>query len=601
MTVIVSPKKVSNWRYFDERPRIGIRPVLEGRMGGVREGLEERTMRMAENAAELISNNINYIDGLPVECVVADSCICGVAEAAATQAKFNKYNVQITITVTACWAYGSETMDMSVDTIKAIWGFNGTERPGAVYLAATLAGYAQKGLPVFSIYGQNVQDADDESIPDDVQRKLLQFARSALAVATMRGKSYLSIGSVSMGIAGSMIDEKFFQNYLGMRNEYVDMSELDRRIQEGIYDEEEYQQAKEWVRDNIIIGEDINNKQSKTAEEYLADIDESIKMTIITKDLMIGNNKLAVKGFFEESLGHNAIASGFQGQRHWTDYRSTGDFMETIMNSSFDWSGIRQPYIVATENDSLNGVSMLFGTLLTQQAQIFSDVRTYWSPEAVERVTGYKLIGKAENGFIHMINSGSSCLDGTGEQVDSGGHVIKPFWKVSSEDISACIQAAKFCPADRALFKGGGFSVDYTTKGGMPMTMFRVNLVQGKIPVLQLAEGWSIELPEEVHNTIDCRTSPTWPTTWFAPRLSGEGNFTSVYQVMTNWGANHAAISFGHIGSELLTLASMLRIPVSMHNVDQEQIYRPDTWKLFGMNKEGADYRACESFGPLYR
>ncbi len=601
MTVIVSPKKTSDWRYFDERPRIGIRPVLEGRMGGVREGLEERTMRMAVNAAELISNNINYIDGLPVECVVADSCICGIAEAAATQAKFNKNNVQITITVTACWAYGSETMDMSVDTIKAIWGFNGTERPGAVYLAATLAGYAQKGLPVFSIYGQDVQDADDESIPDDVQLKLLQFARSALAVATMRGKSYLSIGSVSMGIAGSMIDEEFFQNYLGMRNEYTDMSELDRRIQEGIYDEEEYQQAKEWVRDNIIIGEDINTEQSKTAEEYLADIDESIKMTIITKDLMIGNNKLADKGFFEESLGHNAIVSGFQGQRHWTDYRSTGDFMETIMNSSFDWTGTRQPYIVATENDSLNGVSMLFGTLLTQQAQIFSDVRTYWSPEAVKRVTGYNLVGKAENGFIHMINSGSSCLDGTGEQVDHGSPAIKPFWNVTKEDTCACIKAAKFCPADRALFKGGGFSVDYTTKGGMPMTMYRINLVQGKFPVLQLAEGWSIELPEEVHNTIDCRTSPTWPTTWFAPRLSGEGNFTSVYQVMTNWGANHAAISFGHIGSELLTLASMLRIPVSMHNVNREKIYRPDTWKLFGMNKEGADYRACESFGPLYK
>ncbi|MEK4850987.1 L-fucose isomerase [Paenibacillus sp. FSL H7-0756] len=583
-------------------PKIGIRPTIDGRRRGVRESLEAQTMGMAQRVAAFLQKNVRYPDGSQVECIIADSTIGGVKEAAAAAQKFAGAGVGVSITVTPCWCYGSETMDMDASIPHAVWGFNGTERPGAVYLAAVLSAYAQKGIPAFGIYGEDVQESSSEEIPADVQVKLLQFARSGLAAALMKGKSYLSMGSVSMGIAGSIVNEQFFQEYLGMRNEYIDMSEFVRRFEEGIYDPEEFARALAWVKDNCRVGADNNPQHLQLSEEVKEEQWETVvKMTLIARDLMTGNPQLAKLGFEEEASGHNALLGGFQGQRQWTDHFPNGDFMETILNSSFDWNGRRAPYIVATENDSLNGVTMLFNYLLTNTAQIFADVRTFWSPAAVKRVTGYELEGAAAGGLLHLINSGSAALDGTGEQSIDGKPAIKPFWDITDEEAAACIAQTQFRPASQEYFRGGGFSTDYLTRGGMPVTMARLNLVKGLGPVLQLVEGYTVELPAEVHDTLDQRTDPTWPTTWFAPKLTGHGSFQSVYDVMNNWGANHGAISYGHIGADLITLASILRIPVSMHNVEEARIFRPRVWSLFGTeNLESADYRACRNFGPLY-
>lgn len=589
-------------RFKGGMPKIGIRPVIDGRRRGVRESLEEQTMNMAKAVAKFLEENVRHYNGMPVECVIADTCIGGVAEAAQAAEKFAREGVGVSISVTPCWCYGSETMDMDPFIPKAVWGFNGTERPGAVYLAAVLAAHNQKGLPAFGIYGRDVQDAGDTTIPDDVKEKLLRFTKAALAVANMRGKSYLSMGGVSMGIAGSIVDPDFFESYLGMRVEYVDMSEFIRRIEEGIYDKEEFERALRWVKANCKEGPDNNPPEIQVSREKKEkDWEMVIKMTMIARDLMVGNPKLAEMGFEEEALGHNAILAGFQGQRQWTDHFPNGDFMETMLNSSFDWNGIRQPYLLATENDSLNGVAMLFGHLLTGTAQIFADVRTYWSPEAVKRVTGKELTGLAANGIIHLINSGSAALDGTGEQTKDGKPVIKPFWEVTPGEVARCLDATQFRYANLGYFRGGGFSTDFTTRGGMPVTLIRINIVKGLGPVLQLAEGYTVELPEDVHDILDKRTDPTWPTTWFVPRLTGKGAFKDVYTVMNSWGANHGALCYGHIGADLITLASMLRIPVCMHNVPEEKIFRPSVWNAFGTNDlEGADYRACAALGPLY-
>ena len=589
-------------RLIGSPPKIGIRPAIDGRRQGVRESLEETTMGMAENVAAFLTANLRHADGLPVECVIADSCIGGVAEAAQTADKFARAGVGLSLTVTPCWCYGSETMDMDPLIPKAVWGFNGTERPGAVYLAAVLAGHAQKGLPAFSIYGHDVQDSGDNTIPADVQEKLLRFARAGLAVATMRGKSYLAMGGVSMGIAGSIVDQPFFEQYLGMRVETIDMTEFVRRFNREIYDPDEFKLAQTWVKANCLEGKDYNSSHHKRSRE---DQDEdwviSIKMALIARDLMIGNPRLAELGFAEEAHGHNAIAGGFQGQRQWTDYYPNGDFMEAILNSSFDWNGIRQPYLIATENDALNGASMLFGHLLTGTAQIFADVRTYWSPDAVKRVSGYELDGRAAGGILHLINSGPAALDGTGQQVRDGEPVMKAWWDVTDEDARHCLEATTWHPGMTEYFRGGGWSTRFKTLGGMPMTMFRINLVKGIGPVLQIAEGYSVDIPDEVHTILDERTNPTWPTTWFVPITTGSGPFRDVYTVMSNWGANHGAISYGHIGADLITLAATLRIPVLMHNVAEEKVFRPHIWASFGaMEPQGADYRACGNFGPLY-
>ena len=586
-------------------PKIGIRPTIDGRQGGVRESLEEKTMALAGAVAELISTNLRNGDGSPVECVIADGTIGRVAESAACAEKFEREGVGATITVTSCWCYGAETMDMNPYWAKAVWGFNGTERPGAVYLAAVLAGHAQKGLPAFGIYGRDVQDLEDNTIPEDVAEKILRFARAAQAVATMRGKCYLSMGSVSMGIAGSIVSPDFFQEYLGMRNESVDLTEIIRRMTEGIYDKEEYAKAMAWTEKHCKSreGADIcNTAKAKTRQEKDADWEFIVKMTMIMRDLMVGNPKLLGMGFKEEAMGHNAIAAGFQGQRQWTDFYPNGDFPEALLNTSFDWNGIREAFVLATENDALNGVAMLFGHLLTNRAQIFSDVRTYWSPEAVRRVTGRELTGRAAGGIIHLINSGATTLDGTGCAVDADGNpVMKPHWELTGAEAEECLANTTWYPANRDYFRGGGFSSNFLTRGGMPVTMARVNLVKGLGPVLQLAEGWTVDIDPEINRVLDKRTDPSWPTTWFVPRLCDKPAFRDVYSVMNNWGANHGAISYGHIGQDLITLASMLRIPVSMHNVDDDKLFRPAAWNAFGMDKEGADYRACVNYGPIYK
>lgn len=587
-------------------PKIGIRPIIDGRQGGIRESLEEKTMNLAKAVATLISSSLKNGDGSPVECVIADSTIGRVAEAAACAEKFEYSGVGATISVTPCWCYGSETMDMNPYYPKAVWGFNGTERPGAVYLAAVLAAHAQKGLPAFGIYGHNVQDLNDNEIPADVAEKILRWSRAAQAVATMRGKSYLSVGNVAMGIAGSIVNADFLQEYLGMRAEQVDMSEVLRRIHLGIYDKDEYEKALEWTRKNCTSHEGLDKnrpEKKKSREQKDADWEFVVKMTLIVRDLLKGNEKLFELGYLEEAKGHNAIVGGFQGQRQWTDWLPNGDFTETILNTSFDWNGIREAIPFATENDSLNGLTMLFEHLLTNRATIFSDVRTYWSPEAVKRVTGKELTGLAVNGMIHLINSGATTLDGTGHSKDVDGNpTMKQPWDIMSEDIEACLAATQWCEADLDYFRGGGYSSHFLTKGGMPVTMARLNLVKGLGPMLQIAEGWTADVDPEIFEIINKRTDPTWPTTWFVPRLDTTKDcFKDVYSVMNNWGANHGAIAYGHIGADLITLASMLRIPVGMHNVEEEKIFRPAAWNAFGMDKEGADYRACKNFGPIYK
>jgi len=593
-------------RLVGDYPVIGIRPTIDGRRGvlGVRESLEVQTMNMAKSAAKLFEENLKYSNGEPVKVVIADTTIGRVGEAAACADKFRKEGVDITLTVTPCWCYGAETMDMEKDTIKAVWGFNGTERPGAVYLASVLATHAQKGLPAFGIYGHEVQDCDDTSIPEDVKEKLLRFGRAAVACATMRGKSYLQIGSICMGIGGSIIDTNFIEDYLGMRVESVDEVEIIRRMSEGIYNEEEYQKALKWTRENCIEGFDKNPENlQKTREQKDADWEFVVKMAVIIKDLMNGNPNLP-KDCKEEMVGHNAIAAGFQGQRQWTDFYPNCDFPESILNTSFDWNGAREPYILATENDVLNGLGMLFGKLLTNRAQMFADVRTYWSGDAIKRVTGYDVEGKAKeaDGVIHLINSGACCLDANGAVKDEKGNaVMKPWYEMTEADQKAVTDNSTWNYADLGYFRGGGYSSRFETKAEMPATMIRLNLVKGLGPVLQIAEGWTVALPEEVSDTLWKRTDYTWPCTWFAPRVTGEGNFKSAYDVMNCWGANHGAISYGHIGADLITLCSMLRIPVSMHNVPEDKIFRPAAWNAFGMDKEGQDYRACAAYGPQFK
>ncbi|WP_148411389.1 L-fucose isomerase [Murimonas intestini] len=587
-------------------PVIGIRPTIDGRRGAldVRGSLEEQTMNMAKSAAKLFEENLKYSNGEPVKVVIADSTIGRVGETAACAEKFRKEGVDITVTVTPCWCYGAETMDMDPQTIKAVWGFNGTERPGAVYLASVLATHAQKGLPAFGIYGHDVCDADDTEIPEDVKEKLLRFGRAAVAAASMRGKSYLQIGSICMGIGGSIIDSDFIESYLGMRVESVDEVEIIRRMTEGIYDEAEFQKALAWAKEKCNIGFDKNPEELQASqEEKEKQFEFVVKMAVIVKDLMNGNKNLDAK-FSEEAIGHNAIAAGFQGQRQWTDFYPNGDFAEAVLNTSFDWNGAREPYILATENDVLNGLGMMFMKLLTNRAQIFADVRTYWSPEAVKKATGYDLEGVAKDagGFIHLINSGAACLDACGEAKDENGNgVMKEWWNVTEADQDAIMAATTWNAADNGYFRGGGYSSRFVTRAEMPATMIRLNLVKGLGPMLQIAEGWTVNLPEEVSDKLWKRTDYTWPCTWFAPRTTGEGAFKTAYDVMNNWGANHGAISYGHIGADLITMCSMLRIPVAMHNVPEDKIFRPASWNAFGMDKEGADYRACATYGPLYK
>jgi L-fucose isomerase len=589
------------------KARIGIRPVIDGRWGGVREGLEKQTMDLARAAKKLIEENVFYQDGSPCEVVISPTTIGGGKEAYDCQQFFIRENVTATLSVTPCWCYGSETMDLNPITTKAIWGFNGTERPGAVYLAAAMAAHAQRGLPAFAIYGEDVQDIGSDGITPDVAEKILRFARCALVVGQIKDRAYVSIGSVSMGIGGSFLDASMMQKYFGIRAEWVDMTEILRRIDLEIYDKAEYEKELKWIKENCREGKDLNGgpwgQRDFTREELDAQWEFVAKMTLIIKDIMLGNKKLSEIDRHEEALGRNAIFGGFQGQRMWTDFKPNGDFTEAILNSTFDWNGKKSPLILATESDNCNGLAMIFENLLTGRASVFADVRTYWSPDAVERCTGWKPEGLAKDGFIHLINSGAAALDGTGAVKDENGNsVMKKWWEVEDTDIKAMLEKTKFSPANRGYFRGGGFSSSYSTEGEMPVTLVRVNMVEGIGYTMQIAEGYTVDVPEKVNRTILDRTDPTWPSTYFVPRLEEEGPFSSVYNVMANWGANHGAFVYGHIGKDLITLASMFRIPVTLHNIADKDIYRPHAWAAFGTRDlEGADYRACANYKELYK
>ena len=444
-------------------------------------------------------------------------------------------------------------------------------------------------------------------ITEDVKEKILRFARCALVVGQLKNKAYVSIGSVAMGIGGSFLDANRMQKYFGIRAEWVDMTEILRRIELNIYDKTEYEKEIAWIKKNCKEGEDFNDgawgQKAFTREELDRQWEFVAKMTLIVKDIMLGNVKLNELGRHEEALGRNAIFGGFQGQRMWTDYKPNGDYTEAILNSTFDWNGKKQPLILATESDNCNGLTMLFENLLTGRASIFADVRTYWSKEAVERVTGWTAEGRAADGFIHLLNSGAAALDGTGASKDEKGNsIMKEWWKVTEKDIGEMLEATRFSPANRGYFRGGGFSSTYSTKGEMPVTLARVNMVDGIGYTMQIAEGWTVDLPEQVDKILLNRTDPTWPSTWFVPRLNTTNAFSSVYNVMSNWGANHGAFCYGHIGAELITLASMYRIPVSLHNIEEQDIYRPHAWSAFGTKDlESADYRACAHYGELYK
>lgn len=587
--------------------RIGIRPTIDGRWGGIREGLEAQTMQMAKDAKKLIEENVFYADGTPAEVVISPCTIGGGKEAAVCAKYFQEQNVTATLTVTPCWCYVSETMDLDPLTTKAVWGFNGTERPGAVYLAACMAAHVQRGLPAFAIYGEDVQDIGMSGITPDVEEKILRFARCALVVGQLRNKAYVSIGSVAMGIGGSFLDANMMQKYFGIRAEWVDMTEILRRIDLEIYDKAEYEKELKWIKTRLKEGKDYNGsiweQKDFTREELDKQWEFVAKMTLIIKDIMLGNDKLNDIGRHEEALGRNGILGGFQGQRMWTDYKPNGDYTEAILNSTFDWNGKKQPILLATESDNCNGLAMLFGNMLTGRASIFADVRTYWSPAAVERCTGWKAEGLAKNGFMHLLNSGAAALDGTGAVKDENGNsVMKRWWDVTDKDIEAMLAKTEFSPANRGYFRGGGFSSSYSTEGEMPVTLVRVNMVDGIGYTLQLAEGWTVELPEKVNKTLLDRTDRTWPSTWFVPRLNDTVAFGSVYNVMANWGANHGAFVYGHVGKDLITLASMFRIPVTLHNIEDKDIYRPHAWSAFGTKDlEGADYRACANYKQLYK
>ena len=528
--------------------KIGIRPVIDGRQFGIRESLEVQTMNMAKAAAELISSKVRHASGEPMECVIADTTIGGIAESAACADKFATENIVATLTVTPCWCYVTQVIDENPNTIKAVWGFNGTERPGAVFLAAANSAYAQIGMPCFSIYGHDVK---------------------------------------------------------------VDMTEIIRREKLGIYDEAEYKKALAWIKEKCPEGVDINPTPGMTymrpvlsAKEKEENWEFIAKMTCIIRDILKGNPKLAEMGWLEESKGRNAVLGGFQGQRMWTDFMPNADFTEAILNTTFDWNGAREPIPFATENDTLNGTTLMFLHLLTGRAAVFADVRTYWSPDSVKRVTGWTPNGKAANGFIHLINSGAAALDGTGAVKDENGEsVMKPWWDMTEKDIDACLNATTWPCANLGYFRGGGFSSSYSTQGVMPCTFARVNYVKHLGPTIQIIEGYTVELPEDVNKTLLGRTDPTWPSTWFAPiTVPDKVAVSDVYNVMANWGANHGCFVYGHIGEDLVTLASMLRIPVSLHNLSDDRLFRPHAWSAFGTTDlEGADYRACAAYGSLYK
>lgn len=577
------------------RAKIGIRMLVDNRPA-LRAQQQQALFKLAEQVRLLLEGQVRYGDGVPAQCVIAPQPVGCVRDAAAVSELFRAERVGAVINIARAWAYPAEVMEYDTQLPQAVWGFSGSNYPGTVFMGAAVATAAQRGCPLFKIYGRDIQAGQDLRVPEDVADKLVRFAQCALALATLRGKTYLAVGSMCMGIGASAVDHAFFQCYLGMRTQMVDTAEILRRMEQKIYDPQEYARARRWAKENCREMQDPNPcaLQQPAPQKQVA-WDDSVKLALILRDLMQGNPALARQGHPEEAQGCLALAASFQGQRHWTDWQVSSDFAEAVLNSSFDWDGPRRPVTVATENDALQAAAMLMGTLLTGTAQIFCDMRAYWSPQAVQAHFG-TVPPTAEKGFLYLTNSGPAPLDGT-----LAAGATKPFWAMTAEDMEGCIQHTQWGADKRAVFAGGGFSTSYQAAGGVPMTMVGLSLVKGLGPVLQIIEGETIALQPDLADALTQCTDPTWMRLFFVPRLTQAGVCSSVYNIVESWASNHCTLCGGHRAKAFTTLASMLRIPVCLHNLPPRQLFRPAVWGLYGEpGSTEADFRACQNYGPLY-
>ena len=590
-------------------PTIAITPVADGRPGAYEDN-QANTWGMVEKVHNLLSGRITLSDGTPVRFVVAPEIVYGARTGALAQEYYIRQGVSANIWVSRSWAYSDELMSAcqgfgSSEWQQAAYGLNQTDRPGAVWLKAFTAAMDEKNRPIFAIYNPDLEDESGDLSPY-VAERLMRFARCAATVAEMRGKNYLSIGSVSMGIIGSDMRRNTFLHYLGMGTASVDMVAVKGRMDQGFYDHDELELAFNFMkrRFKFNFGE---GQRPLTPDGLLRDC---IKMTMIVRDLMHGNPVLAKasvgarQGFcadVERAQGYNAIAAGTQGQRQWTDLYPNFDMTESLLTSSFDWNGYRAPMIVATENDSKNAIGMLIANLLSGAPQLFADIRTNWTPESIKSATGVDVSKIAPLGLIDKRNSGAGALDyaldifstvkdGSQKTIQEVVQAIRAGKRIQQDLIKRAIEATTYEAAVLEYFAGDGLSSSFQTPGGVPLTAYRYNMVDNML-TCSVVEGETVALPEDVISHISNVTNATWPESYWAPRDM------SSFEYMSRIGPNHDGNSFGLIGADMITINAMLRIPVDMHNVDKADIFRPTMWDRFG----GDDFRACETLGPLYR
>lgn len=601
----------STRRLVGQTPTIAITPVADGRAGAYESNVAG-TWRMAEKVSRLIESRVRLPDGTAPRVVVAPEIVYGPRSGALAQEYFQREGVSANIWVSRSWSYSDELMSAcigigSTEWQQAAYGLNQTDRPGAVWLKAFCAAMDEKKRPIFSIYNPDLEDESGDLSPY-VAGRILRFARAAVAAAEMRGKNYLSVGGVSMGIIGSDARRNSFLQTFGMGTVSVDMVAIRGRIDQGFYDHEELESAFKFMKKNFKFS--FDESQGPRPRDLDELIRETLRMTIIVRDLMIGNPKLAsskvgkAQGFkanVERAQGANAIMAGTQGQRQWTDLYPNFDVTESILNSSFDWNGFRAPFVVATENDSKNGIGMLAANLVSGgMSQLFADIRTNWTPESVKKATGKDISRIAPQGFIDKRNSGAGALEyaldlfglvkgGAGMSVQDVAEAVRADANIQDRLIRDACAGTTYMTAALEYFPGDGLSSHFRTPGGIPMTAYRYNMIGDEL-TCSVVEGATVELPRDVADCIGRITDRTWPETYWVPRGM------SSFEYMSRIGPNHDGNSFGLIGADLLTLNAMLRVPVDMHNVPREDIFRPTFWDRCG----GDDFRACEKLGPVY-